>query len=116
VLRHASVIVTAAGTGSLLQALRHEVPVVAVPQSQEQETNAYRIAELGLGSSLTGEITCSSLLEAVRELAGDTGIAARMAKMREDIEEAGGAARACDELEAVLAGTVTAGTVTAGTV
>jgi MGT family glycosyltransferase len=116
VLRHASVIVTAAGTGSLLQALRHEVPVVAVPQSQEQETNAYRIAELGLGSSLTGEITCSSLLEAVRELAGDTGIAARMAKMREDIEEAGGAARACDELEAVLAGTATAGTVTAGTV
>lgn len=106
VLRHASVIVTAVGTGSTMLALRHEVPIVAIPQSQEQEATAYRIAELGLGHYLAEEITERSLVDAVRSLTQDAGIAARMARMREDIETAGGAERACDELEAVLAVTV----------
>ncbi|MGM1057965.1 macrolide family glycosyltransferase [Saccharothrix sp. Mg75] len=52
VLRHASVFLTHAGMNSVMEAVYHGVPVVAVPRIPEQRAVAARAAELGLGIAL----------------------------------------------------------------
>ena len=49
VLRHARAFVSHAGMGPTMEALYYGVPPVCVPQMLEQEVNAGRVAELGLG-------------------------------------------------------------------
>ncbi|GLY36334.1 glycosyl transferase [Amycolatopsis sp. NBRC 101858] len=103
VLRHAKVFVTHAGMGSTMEALSFGVPLVAVPQMGEQRANADRIAELGLGRRLAPEdVTPAKIKEAVTSALGDTGVTASLARMRREIEEAGGAEAAADVVEAVL--------------
>ncbi|GAB3152725.1 glycosyltransferase [Amycolatopsis stemonae] len=103
VLRHASALVCQAGIGSLMEALRYEVPIVAVSHSGETLANAHRVAELGLGRHVpVTEATGQAILEAVRSMAADDSLAARLAVMAKEIEQAGGAEAAADTLEALL--------------
>ncbi len=100
VLPHADVYVGAAGMGSMLEALSHATPVVAVPRSEEQRANAGRVVELGLGLTLTeADVTPETLLERVEAVADDEGIAGRVTTMSGHFAEAGGARRAADEIE-----------------
>ena len=57
VLRHAAAFVSHAGMGSTMEALYYGVPLVCVPQMLEQEANAGRVAELGLGVRLDADGT-----------------------------------------------------------
>jgi len=52
VLRSASAFVSHAGMGSTMEALYYGVPLVCVPQMPEQDVNAARVAEMGLGVRL----------------------------------------------------------------
>jgi MGT family glycosyltransferase len=104
VLAHASVIISAAGMGSIMMALRHEVPIVACPRRQEQAANACRVAQLGLGRDLGRDVTQQSIMDAVRAVTADRRVAASLAAMHRDIESAGGEVRAADEVEALMAG------------
>ena len=52
VLRHSDVFVSHAGMNSTMESLFNAVPLVTVPQMPEQEANAHRVEELGLGSRL----------------------------------------------------------------
>lgn len=103
VLRHASAFVTHAGMGSTLEGLTFGVPMVAVPQMAEQRANADRIAELELGRALDpAALSADWLWRAVHEVVSSDRIRDRLAWMQQQIDEAGGATAAADEVERVL--------------
>ncbi|RJQ68150.1 glycosyl transferase [Pseudonocardiaceae bacterium YIM PH 21723] len=100
ILRHASVFITHAGMGGVQEGLSFGVPLICVPQMPEQQGNAQRVVELGLGRRMLPEqVTAADLRTAVRELLADPVVQDRLAGMRADIAAAGGAARAADVLE-----------------
>ncbi|MEV5281232.1 macrolide family glycosyltransferase [Streptomyces sp. NPDC051994] len=103
VLARANAFITHAGMGSALEAMYHEVPMVAVPQVNDQFVNAARIEELGLGVHVPlDEATPVELRKAVDDIAGDLGIAERLAAMRRSIDAAGGTRAAADFIERLL--------------
>ena len=104
VLRHAAAFVSHAGMGSTMEALYYGVPLVCVPQMVEQEVNAARVAELGLGVQLHPEgLTADDLRAAVAAVTGDDAMRAALDRMREAVHKAGGAVAAADAIEARLA-------------
>ena len=104
VLRHAAAFVSHAGMGSTMEALYYGVPLVCVPQMVEQEVNAARVAELGLGVRLDPEgLTADDLRAAVDAVTGDDAMRAALDRMRDAVHKAGGAVAAADVIEAHLA-------------
>jgi MGT family glycosyltransferase len=109
VLAGSAVFVCHAGMGGLMEAMQAGVPVVTVPQTVEQESNAVRVEQLGLGVRLDpAGLTPQALRAAIDRAATDPGIAAHVAQLRRDIAEAGGAVRAADVVEALPAARRTA--------
>jgi demethyllactenocin mycarosyltransferase len=105
VLSHASVFISHAGMGSVMESLSLGVPIVAVPQIAEQRANAERLVELGLGTLLDrAGLSPERLRRAAEATAGDAGMRARIDAMRQEIRAAGGAAAAADHIERALAG------------
>lgn len=105
VLPHTDVVVCQAGTGSLMDAFGHGVPVVAVPQRPETRAIAQQVERLGLGRSLVGDVSGDDVRDAVLAVAADAAVAGEVARMRAAIKAAGGAKKAADVLErAVRAG------------
>lgn len=98
VLRHAHAFVSHAGMGSVMEALLHEVPVVAVPYAAEQRLNAERVAELGLGRHLT-DPTPDQLRDAVDAVVHDPATRTALAEMRKALRNAGGAATGADTIQ-----------------
>jgi demethyllactenocin mycarosyltransferase len=79
-----------------MESLHFGVPIVAVPQMSEQRANADRIDELGLGRRLGDGLTAGTLRAAVHSVVQDNDIRARVGRMRDAIDRAGGAAAAAD--------------------
>lgn len=103
VLAHADVFVNHAGTGSIMESLAFGVPMVVIPQTPEQRAAADRVIELGLGELLPpDEVSSDALRRAVRTVAGDRGIRARIQAMRGEIRAAGGARAAAEVVEGLL--------------
>ncbi|MEZ0095639.1 macrolide family glycosyltransferase [Streptacidiphilus sp. EB129] len=102
VLPSADVLVCHGGMGSIIEALYFRRPVVVVPHTPEHTVNGRRIAELGLGALLEGELNAESLRSVVERVTGDEGIRERVARMSEAIRAGGGAPRAADEVEHFL--------------
>ncbi len=99
ILSRARVFVTHAGRNSTMESLYYGVPLVAVPQTQEQGGTARRIADMGLGIALEKEtVTVSSLRETVERVANDGAIHQRVQQMRHLTREAGGYQRATDAI------------------
>ena len=104
VLCNAHAFVSHAGMNSTMESLYHAVPLVTVPQMPEQEANARRVEELGLGRRLDPqELTPERLRAAVDEVAADKEIRANLAAMRTSIRKAGGSVAAADAIEGRLA-------------
>ncbi|MGV0713841.1 macrolide family glycosyltransferase [Mycolicibacterium sp. XJ662] len=104
VLRHAAAFVSHAGMGSTMEALSFGVPIVAVPQMTEQQANADRIAQLGLGIRIARDgATAERLRTAVHDVTGDARVAQNLRRMQDEIGSAGGAPAAADVIERVLA-------------
>jgi len=102
VLAHAAVMVNHGGMGGVMEALSYGVPVVAVPQTLEQEANAARLTELGVGTELRGTPSAPALREAVQAVAKDEAVGQRVLQMRYEILTAGGTGRAADVVEECL--------------
>jgi demethyllactenocin mycarosyltransferase len=99
-LRHADLLIGHAGMRSTMEALSVGVPIAALPQMPEQRVTADRLAELGLGLCLeTVRQTPEGVRSAVTGLLADTGVRERLAWMRDEIEQAPGAAGAADVVE-----------------
>ncbi|WP_190019339.1 macrolide family glycosyltransferase [Streptomyces lucensis] len=105
VLARAKAFITHAGMGSVLEAMHHGVPMVAVPQVNDQPVNAARIADLGLGRHLPQEeATVSALREAVFSVASDPAVARRVTETRARMRRLGGASAAAELIESQLPG------------
>jgi MGT family glycosyltransferase len=103
VLRHAAAFVSHAGMGSTMEALYYGVPLVCVPQMLEQEANAGRVAELGLGVRLDAAgLTAADLRSAVDAVTTDAAMRTALDRMRTAVRGAGGAEAAADAIEAHL--------------
>ncbi|WP_220214351.1 macrolide family glycosyltransferase [Streptomyces shenzhenensis] len=104
VLGHADVFLSHAGMNSVMESLSVAVPLVTVEQMTEQELNARRVAELGLGRRLDpADLTPDLLRTAVTEVGADEEIRANLADMSKALREAGGAVAAADAIEAFVA-------------
>jgi MGT family glycosyltransferase len=104
VLRHARAFVSHAGMGSTMEALYYGVPLVCVPQMMEQEVNAGRVVELGLGVRLDPDgLTAADLRSAVDTVTVEPGMRSALDGMRAAIARAGGAEAAADAIETHLA-------------
>ncbi len=104
VLRHAQAFVNHGGTGSVMESLICGVPMVVVPTSTDGRPVTVRVEQLDLGREvLLDDVTPERLRDAVREVVGNDTIRKNVQEMRQLIEDAGGAPRAADEIEAYVA-------------
>lgn len=103
VLEQADAFVTHAGMGGTQEGLYCGVPMIAVPQVADQFGNADRIVELGVGRRIdTEEATPEALRAALLDLTSDPEVAARLAKIQDEVRGEGGTARAADLIEELL--------------
>ncbi|HEU5474635.1 MAG TPA: macrolide family glycosyltransferase [Actinophytocola sp.] len=103
VLEHATLFVTHGGMNSTMEALYYGVPMVVIPQMNEQKANGMRVQELGLGRHLAAdETTVDSLRNAAAAVAGDAAITENLARMRDAIRAVDGPRVAADAVEARL--------------
>ncbi|MFF3440016.1 macrolide family glycosyltransferase [Streptosporangium sp. NPDC002721] len=104
ILGQADAFVTHAGMGGTQEGLYCGVPMIAVPQAADQFGNADRLVELGVGRRVdTEEATPEALRAALLDLTSDPEVAARLAKLREEVRGEGGTVRAADLIEELLA-------------
>jgi MGT family glycosyltransferase len=99
VLVHARAFVCPAGMGSIMEALSCATPLVVVPQHGEQEVNAERVVELGLGRRIARDAVTPELIrDTVLAVATDPGVAGRVQLMSGHCRDAGGHRRAAEEI------------------
>ncbi len=98
-----------AGSGSILGALAHGLPIVALPLGADQPWNADRIETLGLGVVLDAlTATPGDLAAAIRAALSDATMRARAAAMRDELDRLPGVETTVPLLED-LAGTSSTG-------
>ncbi|MEU0580182.1 macrolide family glycosyltransferase [Streptomyces griseoincarnatus] len=103
VLRHARAFVTHGGMNSTMEALYHGVPMVVIPQMNEQKANGLRVDELGLGRHLAkDDTTAQSLRAAVEQVAGDPALTERVRSLSASMQAVDGPAVAADAIETFL--------------
>ncbi|MBM7055746.1 macrolide-inactivating glycosyltransferase [Streptomyces sp. RHZ10] len=103
VLKQADAFITHAGAGGSQEGLATGTPMVAVPQAVDQFGNADMLQSLGVARHLPmEEADAASLREAVLALVGDPEVAARCARLSEQMSREGGTPRAADLIEAEL--------------
>ncbi len=99
VLAQADVFVTHGGLNSVMEAMWTGVPVVVLPEIDEQRLTATRVVELGLGVALERVgLTREVLLAAAHRCATDADIGSMVGSMREEARGAGGASLAAQSL------------------
>jgi MGT family glycosyltransferase len=98
-LRHASLVITHAGLGTVMTALSHGVPLVCVPMGRDQFFNASRVAALGAGRIVALDADAESIRTAVVGVLGDPRSRDGAKRMANVIASYGGAAAAVSELE-----------------
>jgi hypothetical protein len=87
VLPRVDVVVNHAGSGSILGALAHGLPVVALPLGADQPWNADRVETLGLGLVLDAvTATPEELAAAIDAALTDAGMRERTGAMRAELE------------------------------
>jgi MGT family glycosyltransferase len=68
-LPHCDLLVTQGGSGTMMDALSHGLPMVMIPIGADQPENSQRCAELGVARVLgRGERTAQAIRDAVREI------------------------------------------------
>jgi MGT family glycosyltransferase len=101
VLRHAKVVVTHAGHGTVMKALAAGVPIVALPLGRDQLDNAARVAHHGAGLRLKPTAKPQAIAKAVQRLLEDLSFPAAAERMAAAIAAETAEDRAAAELEAL---------------
>ncbi|MGA8112208.1 MAG: macrolide family glycosyltransferase [Actinocatenispora sp.] len=105
VLEHADLFVTHAGMGSTMESLYYGVPMLTVPQMSEEQANADRVVELGLGRTLAASDRSAERLRAeIDSMLADPTLRPRLQAMKNATRDSGGAPAAVAALEALLEG------------
>jgi MGT family glycosyltransferase len=101
VLQHARAFLSHAGMNSVMEALLNQVPLATFPQTAEQQANAGRVAELGLGVAIE-DLAPETLRGTIEAVAADASIRSNLAAMAEHVRHAGGPTAAADAVESYL--------------
>jgi MGT family glycosyltransferase len=99
VMPRAALVVTHAGTGTLMAAFAAGVPCVCIPLGRDQPVNAAAVAELGVGFALPTDATVEQIRTAVEAALGNASLCDRAADMRDAIAAYGDGRVAVDALE-----------------
>ncbi len=90
-LQHAAIFISHGGMNSTMESLSYEVPLVVIPQIEEQMITARQVDSMGLGIALDRPtLTTSSLAEAVNRVHNNPSFAKNVSTMAAAIAEAGG--------------------------
>jgi MGT family glycosyltransferase len=103
-LPQAQLVVTHAGLGTVMAALRHGLPLLCLPLGRDQFANAAWVESMGAGRSLAADIDLASVAEAMRALldpgASERAAAKRLAHIFDGYRGADAAAEALERLSA----------------
>ena len=104
ILSQASVFITHAGMGGTGEAIYYGVPMIAIPQMEEQAITARQIEKLGLGCAFLDKnaITSESLKAAILKLLTEPSYKATARACSEDMRSLGGAKASAEALMAFL--------------
>jgi MGT family glycosyltransferase len=102
VLEHASAVVTHAGHGTVIKAMAHGVPVVAMPISRDQPDVASRLAASGAGLRLRPGSPPPKIAAAVGRVLHEPGFSAAASRMADAIRRDIAEDLAVAELEALV--------------
>jgi UDP:flavonoid glycosyltransferase YjiC (YdhE family) len=105
VLPHAALVVTHAGTGTLMAALSHAVPLVCIPLGRDQPGNAARAAELGVALALATDAGPDQIRAAVSEALGSPSLRSSSEWLAAAIAGYGAGSRAVEEVDALARST-----------
>lgn len=99
ILEKASLFITHAGTGSVMEAIYYGVPMLAIPQMDEQFLTATQLEKLGLGIMLNKQEVTSELLRAsIEKLLTDKSYAERLRVFKADMRASGGCELAAEAI------------------
>lgn len=98
-LRYASVAITHGGLTSTMESLAQGVPLLISPQIGEQRGVGESIAGLGLGVLLPDPFTAGELAYVIKQVAGDSAMAERLARFRDRLRGGDGPAEFADAVE-----------------
>ncbi len=100
ILSQASVFITHAGMGGTGEAIYYGVPMIAIPQMDEQAITARQIEKNGLGFAFTdkNKITSEALKAAIVSLLTDPSYKKTAAEFSEDMRALGGAKASADAI------------------
>ena len=100
ILSQASVFITHAGMGGTGEAIYYGVPMIAIPQMEEQAITARQIEKLGLGTAFLDKnaITSENLKAAIVKLLTQPSYKATAEEFSADMKSLGGAAASADAL------------------
>lgn len=102
----AAACVTHGGLNTVMEALSCGVPLVVLPVTNDQPAVAARVRTAGAGEVIgNARVSADRVLAALRRVLGDPSCRRHAQRLKESIVRAGGAARAADIVEAVLART-----------
>ena len=104
ILSQASVFITHAGMGGTGEAIYYGVPMIAIPQMEEQAITARQIEKLGLGCAFLDKnaITSESLKAAIVKLLTEPSYKATAEEFSQDMKRLGGAVASADALMSFL--------------
>lgn len=103
-LEHSAVFITHGGINSVFESIAARVPMVLVPRSEEQVTNAKGMAAEGAGVVIDVSAEAERIRQAVEQVHTDPGVAVKLAALAERIESRNlGPAAAADALIEVAA-------------
>ncbi|MBL7498808.1 glycosyltransferase [Frankia sp. CNm7] len=99
VLRHASLVVTHGGHGTLVKAFAAGVPVVVLPHGRDQADNAARVVQHGAGLSVSRAAKPAKIAAAVRQVLDDPAYRRSAARLGAALRRDAGDGRLMAEVE-----------------
>ena len=104
VLKHAALVVTHAGHGTIIKSLAAGVPVVALPMGRDQPDNAARMVAAGAGVALKPSAKAEAIRAAVAAVLAVPSYTAAAGRLADAMAAEGATDRALAELEALAVG------------
>jgi MGT family glycosyltransferase len=115
ILRRAAAFVTHGGMNSVQEALYFGVPLVLAPQAADQFWISARAAELGAGLVLdASRLPAGAIRASISKVLSSAGYAAAAARIAHSLHQAGGPAKAADEIQRGMGCASGAGSVSYG--
>ncbi|MFC9558711.1 glycosyltransferase [Agromyces sp. NPDC056965] len=101
VMRHASLVVTHGGHGTVIKTLAAGLPLVILHHGRDQADNAVRVTERGAGVAISRRSSSPKIARAVARVLGDEGYRQAAARLGEQVAQDAAGTALLDELEGV---------------